>query len=144
MSDIVGLDLGMPRDDNLNPVPRNPEAVIQDALVAAGRLGQKSGGGFFDYDDSRKASPSAEVAEIIAQVAAHNGTTQQDIAVGCVSTLAPQAVGRSLLPMRRSDRLLKQSYHRILSWSLTHLEMPLSRARVGGVVLTASPVPDDQ
>lgn len=81
MSDIVGLDLGMPRDDDLNPVPRNPDAVIQDALVAAGRLGQKSGGGFFDYDESRKAAPSAEVAEIIAKVAAHNGIAQQEIPV---------------------------------------------------------------
>jgi 3-hydroxyacyl-CoA dehydrogenase len=79
MSDIVGLDLGMPRDDDLNPVPRNPSGVIQDALVAAGRLGQKSGGGFFDYDEKRMASPSAEVAEIIASVAANNGTTQADI-----------------------------------------------------------------
>jgi 3-hydroxyacyl-CoA dehydrogenase len=87
MSDIVGLDLGMPRDDDLNPVPRNPDAVIQDALVAAGRLGQKSGGGFFDYDETRKASPSAEVAEIIAKVAANNGTTQQEIPVRCIPML---------------------------------------------------------
>eukprot|EP01043_Picozoa_sp_COSAG02_P085547 COSAG02_NODE_23177_length_727_cov_1.347134_2_plen_85_part_01 len=84
MSDIVGLDLGMPRDDALHPDPRNPDAVIQDALVAAGRLGQKSGGGFFDYDETRKASPSAEVAEIIAKVAENNGTTQQEILVRCI------------------------------------------------------------
>eukprot|EP01043_Picozoa_sp_COSAG02_P052212 COSAG02_NODE_5590_length_4207_cov_1.795034_6_plen_107_part_00 len=103
MSDIVGLDLGMPRDDDLNPVPRNPEGVIQDALVAAGRLGQKSGGGFFDYDDSRKASPSAEVAELIAKVAANNGTAQQEIPVSCVSTLDPPSCW-SLSPTYASAR----------------------------------------
>lgn len=88
MSDIVGLDLGMPRDADLKPVPRNPDHVIQDALVAAGRLGQKSGGGFFDYDKSRKASPSAEVAEIIAKVAKNNGTAKKNISV-CVPFVCP-------------------------------------------------------
>jgi 3-hydroxyacyl-CoA dehydrogenase len=48
--------------------------------VAAGRLGQKSGAGFFDYDPAtRSQTPSAEVAEIIATVAKNNGTPPQDI-----------------------------------------------------------------
>ena len=92
MSDIVGLDLGMPRDDDLNPVPRNPDKVIQDALVAAGRLGQKNGKGFFDYDESRTPSPSAEVAEIIATVAANNGTSAAEVS-------EELAVQRLVLPM---------------------------------------------
>ena len=78
MSDIVGLDLGMPRDDDLVPQPRHPETVVQDALVAAGRLGQKSGAGFFDYT-SGAMKPDPAVAELIAAVAAKNGTPKAEI-----------------------------------------------------------------
>ena len=126
MSDIVGLDLGMPRDDDLNPIPRNPDTVIQDALVAAGRLGQKSGGGFFDYDESRKASPSAEVAEIIANVAANNGTAQQEIPVSFVQISHLQTDGRSV-----------SLYTKVLTAILSY-------TRVGGAVCTAFALPNDQ
>jgi 3-hydroxyacyl-CoA dehydrogenase len=51
-------------------------------FVAAGRLGQKSGGGYYDYDDQRKPSPSAAAQAIIATFAAHVGVEKDTLAEG--------------------------------------------------------------
>ena len=76
MSDIVGLDLGIQAWKKAGSY--NPETVIQHALIEAGRLGQKTGKGFFDYaPKSRRPSPSAEAAELIKAVRAKNGTPQK-------------------------------------------------------------------
>ncbi len=72
MGDLAGLDIGWHRD------PSRIETV-REALCAAGRWGQKTGQGFYDYDESRKRSPSPEVQAIIADFAARQGTTQREI-----------------------------------------------------------------
>jgi 3-hydroxyacyl-CoA dehydrogenase len=64
MGDLVGLDV---IGRGLN------ERTLQGDLVKLGRLGQKSGGGFYDYDDKRQASPSPVAAEVIADFAATKG-----------------------------------------------------------------------
>ena len=61
MFDLVGLDV-TGRGENVR--------TLRGDFVKAGRLGQKQGGGFFDYDDKRKATPSPEAARIIAEFAA--------------------------------------------------------------------------
>ncbi len=66
MIDLVGLDV-VGRDD--------PRPDIRKALVAAGRLGQKSGGGFYDYDEKRRPTPSAVAAEVIADFARQQHVT---------------------------------------------------------------------
>ncbi|MFN3458019.1 MAG: 3-hydroxyacyl-CoA dehydrogenase NAD-binding domain-containing protein [Novosphingobium sp.] len=64
MLDMAGLDV----------VTRGrTERSLMGDLVALGRLGQKSGGGFYDYDADRKPIPSAIVNEAIAVFAAHCG-----------------------------------------------------------------------
>ncbi len=72
MGDLAGLDIGWHRD---------PARVgtIREALCAVGRWGQKTGKGFYDYDESRKRSPSAEVQAIIADFARKQGTAQREI-----------------------------------------------------------------
>jgi 3-hydroxyacyl-CoA dehydrogenase len=72
MSDLAGLDIGWHRD------PTRIE-TIRDALCAAGRWGQKTGKGYYDYDDSRNRSPSAEVKVIIADFAVRQGKPQRAI-----------------------------------------------------------------
>ena len=66
MIDLAGVDIGWHRDpsriDNLN-----------DALCAKGRLGQKSGGGYYDYDERRRPVSSPEVDAIVAQFRADAG-----------------------------------------------------------------------
>ena len=72
MGDLAGLDIGWHRD---------PAKVttIREALCAKGRWGQKTGKGFYDYDESRARSPSDEVKAIIAEFAAKSGVTQREV-----------------------------------------------------------------
>mgnify|MGYP000278801612 FL=1 len=64
MGDLVGLDV-IGRGSN--------ERTLNGDLVKLGRLGQKQGGGFYDYDDKRIASPSPVAAQVIADLAAAKG-----------------------------------------------------------------------
>ncbi len=72
MGDLAGLDIGWHRD------PARIETV-RDALCAAGRWGQKTGKGYYDYDDKRQRSPSPEVKSIIADFAKKQGKPQREI-----------------------------------------------------------------
>ncbi len=56
MSDLAGLDIGW--------VPGEGDP-LRDALCKRERRGQKTGRGYYDYDDNRTATPSEEVAELI-------------------------------------------------------------------------------
>ena len=58
MGDLAGVDIGWHRD------PTKLD-TIREVLCARGRWGQKTGKGWYDYDEKRNPSPSAEVAEII-------------------------------------------------------------------------------
>lgn len=68
MADLAGLDVGWRnRQGRLDTLtPRERECDILDRMVQAKRLGQKTGGGFYDYDAKRKATPSPEAQAIIA------------------------------------------------------------------------------
>lgn len=68
MGDLVGLDV-IGRGSN--------ERTLQGDLVKLGRLGQKSGGGFYDYDERRTATPSPVAAKVIADFAASKGIEQK-------------------------------------------------------------------
>ncbi|MDP3675065.1 MAG: 3-hydroxyacyl-CoA dehydrogenase NAD-binding domain-containing protein [Novosphingobium sp.] len=72
MSDLAGLDIGWHRD------PARVE-TIRDALCAVGRWGQKTGKGWYDYDENRKRTPSPEVATLVADFAAKQGKPQRTI-----------------------------------------------------------------
>jgi 3-hydroxyacyl-CoA dehydrogenase len=48
-------------------------------LCEEGRRGQKTGAGYYDYDELRNAKPSAHVEEIIRAFAASKGVAQRDI-----------------------------------------------------------------
>ncbi len=72
MSDLAGVDIGWHRDT------ARIES-LQDALCAQGRWGQKTKAGYYDYDDSRRASPSPAVAEIIEGFRAKSGVVAREI-----------------------------------------------------------------
>lgn len=64
MIDLVGLDvLGR----------GGAERTLRREFVDRGRFGQKEGGGFYDYDENRKPTPSAAAGEAIAAFAAYKG-----------------------------------------------------------------------
>jgi 3-hydroxyacyl-CoA dehydrogenase len=72
MADLAGVDIGWHRD------PARVES-IRDALCAAGRWGQKTAKGFYDYDAERRAAPSAEAQAIIDGFAARAGRPRRAI-----------------------------------------------------------------
>lgn len=72
MSDLAGLDIGWHRD------PTRIES-IRDALCAMDRRGQKTGAGFYDYDEARQRTPSDAVKQVIAEFAEKQGVEQRDI-----------------------------------------------------------------
>lgn len=72
MSDLAGVDIGWHRDPNRIE-------NIRDALAAEGRWGQKTGKGFYDYDEKRNPTPSARVAEIIEDFRSKSNMQKREI-----------------------------------------------------------------
>jgi len=82
VGDLAGLDVGYKARESLPPEERGDPKVtrVADLLVEAGRLGQKTGAGFYRYDpDTRKRIPDPEVVTIIEQVANEYGIARRDI-----------------------------------------------------------------
>jgi 3-hydroxyacyl-CoA dehydrogenase len=53
---------------------------VADMLVEAGRLGQKTGAGFYKYDpETRRRLPDPDLVEIVDKVASEYGVEQRDI-----------------------------------------------------------------
>lgn len=73
MMDLAGLDIGWHRD------PSRIESV-RDALNAAGRSGQKTNAGFYEYDEKRRPAPSPAAKAIIEQFRAETGIEPRAIA----------------------------------------------------------------
>ncbi|KEQ52639.1 3-hydroxyacyl-CoA dehydrogenase NAD-binding domain-containing protein [Sphingobium chlorophenolicum] len=64
MNDLVGLDV----------IGRgSTERSVAGDLVKLDRLGQKKNGGYYDYDENRKATPSPVAAQVIADFAQFKG-----------------------------------------------------------------------
>ena len=79
--DLAGLDVGYKAREALSDEEKGEPATyrVPDLLVEAGRLGQKSGAGFYTYDENRKPSPDPAVHEIIEQAAADLSVERRDI-----------------------------------------------------------------
>jgi 3-hydroxyacyl-CoA dehydrogenase len=82
VGDLAGLDISYAtRQRRAKEDPENfrPDP-ISDALVEAGRLGQKSGAGYFTYKEGdRTPYPDPEVAAIIQSVSRQMGITRREI-----------------------------------------------------------------
>jgi 3-hydroxyacyl-CoA dehydrogenase len=72
MSDLAGLDIGW-------SAATSKRASIRDILCEEGRRGQKTGAGFYDYDEARNAKPSAKVEGIIREFARSKGIEQRKV-----------------------------------------------------------------
>ena len=72
MSDLAGLDIGWNKDASKGE-------TIRDQLCELDRRGQKTGAGYYDYDENRNAIPSPVTEEIIKGFAAKQGLNQRDI-----------------------------------------------------------------
>ena len=75
MRDLAGLDIGWERDKT-----PDKDTNIRHQICSRGRLGQKTGGGFYDYKEgSRTPMPNAEVEQIIAEVSKNAGIMRKEI-----------------------------------------------------------------
>ena len=72
MSDLAGLDIGWSKETSKGE-------SLRDVLCEAGRLGQKSGKGFYLYDENRVKSPDPEVEAIIRDFAEARQIRLRDI-----------------------------------------------------------------
>jgi 3-hydroxyacyl-CoA dehydrogenase len=72
MSDLAGLDIGWTAETSRGE-------TIRDILCEQGRRGQKTGAGYYDYDESRRASPSPVTERIILDMRERKGTTARQI-----------------------------------------------------------------
>ena len=66
MADLAGLDLGW-------NAAASRGATVRERLCEMDRRGQKTGAGFYDYDEARRAAPSPVAEQVIARFAADNG-----------------------------------------------------------------------
>lgn len=73
MADMAGLDIGWRNRKALGTA-----APVSDALCEAGRLGQKTGAGFFAYD-GRERSDDPETTRIIERASAEQGIERRQI-----------------------------------------------------------------
>ena len=82
MRDLAGLDIGY-KTRKANAQLRDPNArysPIADRLVEMGRLGQKSGAGYYRYEaGNRNPIPDPEVDALVETVAAEQGITRRPV-----------------------------------------------------------------
>ena len=72
MSDLVGLDLGW-------TLEKSTGATLREVFCENDRRGQKTGAGYYDYDDTRNRTQSTEAERLIRAFVAQNGTPREAI-----------------------------------------------------------------
>jgi 3-hydroxyacyl-CoA dehydrogenase len=72
MSDLAGLDIGWDEDLSTGD-------TLRDKLCEAGRLGQKTGKGFYVYDEKRNKSPDTEVEKLIIEFSEKHQIKRREI-----------------------------------------------------------------
>jgi 3-hydroxyacyl-CoA dehydrogenase len=72
MSDLAGLDIGWSKE-------KSSSSTIREVLCEMDRRGQKTGAGYYDYDENRNAIPSPVTEKIIKDFAAKAGTNPREI-----------------------------------------------------------------
>jgi 3-hydroxyacyl-CoA dehydrogenase len=72
MSDLAGLDIGWVKENSKGE-------TLRDVLCEMDRRGQKTGAGFYDYDENRTAKPSPVTEKIINDFIAKSGRNPRKI-----------------------------------------------------------------
>jgi 3-hydroxyacyl-CoA dehydrogenase len=72
MSDLAGLDIGWVKE-------KSNGATIRDVLCEMDRRGQKTGAGYYDYDENRNAKPSPVTEKIINDFIVKSGANPRKI-----------------------------------------------------------------
>ncbi len=104
--DLAGIDIAMSSREVFasleRPGSRNPRAI--DLLYAQGRLGQKTGAGWYRYDDKRNALPDPEVEVLIERAASECGTNRRSIS-------SEEIIERTIFALvNEGARILEEGY----------------------------------
>jgi 3-hydroxyacyl-CoA dehydrogenase len=81
VGDLAGLDVGwrIRKEYRHLELPGIRQPFAEDRLCELGRFGQKTGAGWYKYDDQRRASPDPAVDELIRKWVAEAGIVQRKI-----------------------------------------------------------------
>lgn len=72
MADLSGLDLGWVKEESTS-------STLREVFCEMGRFGQKTGAGYYDYDENRNAKPSLITEKIISEFMAKLGKIPRKI-----------------------------------------------------------------
>jgi 3-hydroxyacyl-CoA dehydrogenase len=72
MSDLAGLDIGWNKETSKS-------ATVREVLCEMDRRGQKTGAGFYDYDEQRNAKPAPVTEKIIKDFMSKAGATARKV-----------------------------------------------------------------
>src|SRR5438067_3980436 len=75
MGDLAGLDVGWRIRKG-----RGAKSPVADRICELGRFGQKTGAGYYKYDEKRNPTPDPHVEKIIVDVSTEMGVTRRPIA----------------------------------------------------------------
>jgi 3-hydroxyacyl-CoA dehydrogenase len=104
--DLAGLDVGwrIRKEYRHLQKPGVRQPIAEDRLCELGRYGQKTGAGWYKYDENRQAIPDPEVAELVRKWAAEARITQRQIS-------AEEIVDRCLYALvNEGARILEEGY----------------------------------
>lgn len=104
--DLAGLDVGwrIRKEYRHLQKPGVRQPIAEDRLCEMGRYGQKTGAGWYKYDENRRAIPDPEVDALVRQQASAAGTPQRQIS-------AQEIVERSIFALvNEGARILEEGY----------------------------------
>jgi 3-hydroxyacyl-CoA dehydrogenase len=104
--DLAGLDVGwrIRKEYRHLQKPGIRQPIAEDRLCELGRYGQKTGAGWYKYDENRRAIPDPEVAALVTKWAAEAGIKQRQIS-------AEEIVDRCLYALvNEGARILEEGY----------------------------------
>ena len=104
--DLAGLDVGwrIRKEYRHLEVPGIRQPFAEDRLCELGRYGQKTGAGWYKYDDQRRATPDPLVTELVRKWVDEAGIAQRQISTGEITDRCLYAL------VNEGARILEEGY----------------------------------
>jgi 3-hydroxyacyl-CoA dehydrogenase len=104
--DLAGLDVGwrIRKEYRHLELPGIRQPFVEDRLCELGRYGQKTGAGWYKYDDSRRAAPDPAVGELIRQWVEEAGIVERQISAAEITDRCLYAL------VNEGARILEEGY----------------------------------
>jgi 3-hydroxyacyl-CoA dehydrogenase len=104
--DLAGLDVGwrIRKEYRHLELPGIRQPFVEDRLCELGRYGQKTGAGWYKYDDQRRAGPDPVVGELIRKWVEEAGIVQRQISAAEITDRCLYAL------VNEGARILQEGY----------------------------------